>query len=219
MIPVPETTIGKIQSDSSSNLLIYINITSKDVHNAYVNECMELGFVIEYNKSENNYHAYDIHHHSLSVKYEGNQIMSIHLTRSSNSYDDVATKQPEKDDQALINGMHPEFKEAMDSYEAFIDEYCEFMKKYAATTSPDTNLVTDYANYINKYKETMNAFEAWKSKEMNEVETAYYLEVQTRVTQKLLDASISMNHFSQGPIYLGLFISYMIRVLIFDIDI
>lgn len=132
--------------------------------------------------------------------------MSIHLTRSSSSYDDVATKQPEKDDQALINGMHPEFKEVMDSYEAFIDEYCEFMKKYTATTSPDTNLVTDYANYINKYKETMNAFEAWKSKEMNEVETAYYLEVQTRVTQKLLDASISMNHFSQGPIYLGLFI-------------
>ncbi len=29
-----------------------------------------------------------------------------------------------------VNGMRKDFKEAMDSYEVFINEYVEFMKKY-----------------------------------------------------------------------------------------
>ena len=32
----------------------------------------------------------------------------------------------------LIDGMRPEFKEAMDAYEAFYKEYCELLKKYTA---------------------------------------------------------------------------------------
>ena len=89
----------------------------------------------------------------------------------------------------LIDGMRPEFKEAMDSYEAFFDEYIAFMKKYAESDGTDLTLLSDYADYMSKYAETMEAFEAWENKELNTAETAYYIEVQTRISQKLLQVA------------------------------
>lgn len=41
----------------------------------------------------------------------------------------------EKPIENLVDGMRPEFKEAMDAYEAFFDDYCDFMKKF--NESPD----------------------------------------------------------------------------------
>lgn len=35
----------------------------------------------------------------------------------------------------LVDGMRPEFKEEMDNYEAFYDEYCDIMKKYVENPS------------------------------------------------------------------------------------
>lgn len=89
----------------------------------------------------------------------------------------------------LIDGMRPEFKEAMDTYEAFFDEYIAFMKKYAESDGTDLTLLSDYADYMSKYAETMEAFEAWENKELNTAETAYYVEVQTRISQKLLQVA------------------------------
>lgn len=51
------------------------------------------------------------------------------------------------------------------------------------------NLLTDYADYMNKYADMMEKFEQWESNDMNDAELAYYLEVQTRVSKKLLEAS------------------------------
>jgi len=82
--------------------------------------------------------------------------------------------------------MRPEFKEAMDSYEAFFDEYVAFMEKYAASDGSDLTLLTDYADYMSKYADMMADLEAWDSADMNTAETAYYIEVQSRISQKLL---------------------------------
>lgn len=45
---------------------------------------------------------------------------------STTSQSDTANAEDSSTD--LVNGMRPEFKEAMDSYEAFYDEYCAFKK-------------------------------------------------------------------------------------------
>lgn len=89
----------------------------------------------------------------------------------------------------LIDGMRPEFKEAMDSYEAFFDEYVAFMEKYAASDGSDLTLLTDYADYMSKYADMMADLEAWDSADMNTAETAYYIEVQSRISQKLLEVA------------------------------
>ena len=81
-----------------------------------------------------------------------------------------------------------DFEDAMDSYEKFMGEYVEIMKKYNANPN-DMSLLTDYTNYMIDYTEFCEDFEKWNSEEMNDAELAYYLEVQTRVNQKLLELS------------------------------
>lgn len=76
----------------------------------------------------------------------------------------------------------------MDSYEAFIDEYVSFMKKYNANPN-DLTLIANYATYVAKYTDMVNKFDHWKSENLNDAETAYYLEVQTRLNLKLLEAA------------------------------
>ena len=44
--------------------------------------------------------------------------------------------------------MGKEFKAAMDSYEAFIDEYVAFMKKYEKSDGTDPQMIADYGKYI-----------------------------------------------------------------------
>ncbi len=94
----------------------------------------------------------------------------------------------ESDDsaEAAADGPRPEFKEAMDSYEAFFDEYVAFMEKYAASDGSDLSLLADYASYMSTYADMMADLEAWDSEEMSPAETAYYIEVQARISQKLL---------------------------------
>ena len=88
--------------------------------------------------------------------------------------------------EAAADELRPEFKEAMDSYETFFDEYVAFMEKYAASGGSDLSLLADYASYMSKYAEMMSDLEAWSSEDMNLAETAYYIEVQARISQKLL---------------------------------
>ena len=86
----------------------------------------------------------------------------------------------------LIDGMRPEFKQAMDSYEEFMKEYCDFMEKYSKSDGTDVELLADYADYMSKYADVAEDFEAWDGGEMNSAEAAYYLDVQTRINKKLL---------------------------------
>lgn len=83
--------------------------------------------------------------------------------------------------------IRPEFKEAMDSYEEFFDEYAAFMKKYAESGG-SLSMLSDYMEFLDKYTETMEAMEAWEEGEMSTEEAAYYLEVTTRINQKLLNS-------------------------------
>lgn len=45
-----------------------------------------------------------------------------------------------------------------------------------------------YTELVSQYAETMSAMEAWESKDMSDEETAYYVEVTTRINQKLIAA-------------------------------
>lgn len=83
------------------------------------------------------------------------------------------------------DGIRPDFKAAMDSYEQFMDEYVAFMEKYYANPS-DTSLLLEYADYLTKYAEFVSDFDTWQNDELNSEELAYYIEVQGRVSAKLL---------------------------------
>lgn len=108
-----------------------------------------------------------------------------------NTASDTETETPEENKPAenLVDGMRPEFKEALDSYEDFFDEYCDFMKKF--NESPDDlTLLGEYTEYLTQYSETMEKMGELDDGEMNDAEMKYYLEVTNRINEKLLDAAL-----------------------------
>lgn len=88
----------------------------------------------------------------------------------------------------LVDGIRPEFKEAMDSYEAFYDEYCDFMKKYKENPT-DSELLAKYTDMATELIDMQEEFAAWENKELNNAEMKYYLEVTNRITQKLFEVA------------------------------
>lgn len=98
---------------------------------------------------------------------------------------DTKSKDADKNEK-LVDGMRPEFKEAMDSYEEFYDEYCKIMKKYAKNPY-DMELLADYTDMLTKSAEMSEKFAAWENSDLNSVELKYYLDVNNRITKKLLE--------------------------------
>lgn len=84
--------------------------------------------------------------------------------------------------------IDPDFKTAMDSYEAFFDEYVAIMKKYKANPT-DMSILSDYATYMGQYADMMRKFEAWGNEGLSKAELAYYIDVQARITKKLLEVA------------------------------
>ena len=98
---------------------------------------------------------------------------------------------PETESETTVqvsNGIRPEFKEAMDAYEAFYKDYCDFMKKYSENPA-DLSMLTEYASMLVKLNEMNQAFESWDSADMNNEELKYYLDVNNRVTKMLVDVA------------------------------
>lgn len=97
--------------------------------------------------------------------------------------------EPEERDSSFspISGIRTEFKEAMDSYEAFFDEYITFMNNFSNSDNT-LDALSAYADFMSRYSEAMEGMEALGEEEMSTEETAYYLEVTNRINQKLLSA-------------------------------
>ena len=99
----------------------------------------------------------------------------------------------DEDDEDEDDGeVDPELKAFLDSYEAYYDEYIDFMLKYNENPS-DITLMTEYANMMIKLNEFTEAAEKYDSEEMSAADRRYYVEVLTRVQQKLMDASITIS--------------------------
>ncbi len=90
---------------------------------------------------------------------------------------------------APAEGIRPEFREAMDSYEAFFDEYIAFMKAYSESGN-SLEMMDDYLSYMQKYVDMTAKLEALDDGSMSDEEMLYYTEVMLRISQKLTDAGL-----------------------------
>lgn len=201
---MPTSTVGKVSTDTENGCYIYVGETSIDDFNAYADECSNSGFSIDYERGDKFYNAKDEAGNKLSLSYQGNNVMIIQIRKSDeteanapateqeSAFSSATAQQTESaekssDSAELIDGMRPEFKQMMGSYEEFMNEYCEFMIKYAESDGTDEGLLADYASYMSKYADVVEDFEAWDDEEMNTAEMAYYLDVQTRISKKMLE--------------------------------
>lgn len=206
MLPAPKSTTGKFSYEHDDSFFVYVSETSKADYDQYVTDCSANGFNIDYDKSDTYYRADNADGYHISLKYEGNNIMAVEIKASKNS--DAGTSEPattepstettapsesnatetKPNDTDLVDGMRKDFKDAMDSYEAFMDEYVAFMKKYSDNPS-DVGLLADYTKYMSKYADMVEKFDKWESEDLNDAELAYYIDVQARVSKKLLDVA------------------------------
>lgn len=230
LLPVPESGIGKISSESSGHFSIYVGETTLTEFNKYVSACSEKGFRIDYKRGDDFYYADNEDGYSLSLKYEGNSIMYVSIKEPSSDEsagsvsEDIGgteggepsattvtvtvtptqtlTLTPEPTptltptpkatptltpEPVIETGVTPEFKEAMDRYEKFFDEYIAFMKKYEDSDNT-VAMLADYAKYMYEYAEIMDKLTEIDMDELSAADKAYYLEVYTRINKKLLDA-------------------------------
>ena len=82
------------------------------------------------------------------------------------------------------NGVRPEFKRMADEYEAFFNEYCDFMVKYE-NSSDTLSMLTDYIDFMGKYAKYMESMSNVEEQSMNDAETRYALEANARMQMKL----------------------------------
>ncbi len=88
------------------------------------------------------------------------------------------------------DGIRPDFKEAMDSYEAFFDEYIDFMTRYKNADNP-ASMLLDYTSFMKRYADTMEKLDAINEDELSSAESAYYTDVMARISAKMIIASDS----------------------------
>lgn len=89
--------------------------------------------------------------------------------------------------KAADDSISPEFQAAMDSYEAFFNEYADFMKRYEDNPT-DAELLAEMGDMFKREGEMLKEFDAWERDDLNTAELAYYLEVQGRIYAKLAEA-------------------------------
>lgn len=210
MLPVPKSKTGKIKEDSSGDFSALVGDTSEDDFKAYVKGCKEKGFDIDYSNGDDYYNAKCSDGYELEIRYKALKIMEISLfepyefeeettvaetskaesskAESSKSESKAESSKKEQSSKSS-DSVTPEFKKAMDKYEEFFDEYAEFMEKYANSDNP-ASMMKEYSEYMTKYTETMQAFSECEDEEMTEADSLYYLEVQTRINQKLANINI-----------------------------
>lgn len=193
LLPQPESEYGKINSESEDYFSINIYDVSADEYSDYVDSCKEEGFTVDYSGTSTSYYADDEDGNSISVSYdEDEEEMGIWIsayveeteedtTKNSEAEEDT-TSEPEGDDTVENN---TEFRAWVDSYEEFMSEYVDFMKRYSESDGTDLSLLADYTTFMNEYAEFAEASETVNEDELSAEDYAYYLAAYSRITEKL----------------------------------
>ena len=211
-VPKPNSSLGNISLDNSETFGANIGNTTKQDFENYIKACQDAGYVNNHSKSEKRYSATNNDNYKVVIEYHGNNTIyvSVHAPKEEKTNNNSINKEDNKSEEKTSsnnnsstnnssnnnssnnnsNEIRTDFKNAMDSYEKFMDGYISFMKKYNSNPS-DTELLKEYSSYMSKYNDMINTYNKWNSKDLNDAETKYYIEVQTRVNKKLTDATLT----------------------------
>ena len=188
-LPATVSNLAKVTSDSSNCFRILVGNMPMEEFDKYVAACEQKGFTVDYFKKEGYFSAKDSDGFRLSIDYRGCNRVDIMIQTPKEDSSTAPQTNSSIQNSSAATGLRKEFKEAMDSYEAFFDEYIAFMKKYNDSDNFDLNLINDYTEFISKYADFTEKFAKWENEDLNAEETAYYIQVQNRVNKKILELS------------------------------
>ena len=88
------------------------------------------------------------------------------------------------------NGIRPEFKKSMESYETFFDEYIEFMSSFKYEDA-GLSALAKYTEFLTKYEKAISEMDKIDESELTEAEDKLFLETQLRINNKLAETAIN----------------------------
>lgn len=194
LAPAPASKKGKVETDNSTTYSARVGDTSADDYSAYVDSCIKAGFDVDYDRGDKFFTANNSNGASLRVDYEGFNTMLV-TVKAPEKTDDAAETEPTPEPEAKetkteskesSDSVSPSFKETMDSYEQFMNEYVEFMKKYDSSDDP-LSMAADYTSMMARYADMTTKYGSIDEGSLSAADSAYYLEVQARVTKKLAE--------------------------------
>ena len=106
-----------------------------------------------------------------------------------NTNDAPAPPENKPDETKDKNYISPDLKAFLESYEAFMDEYCDYLEHY---DSSDAVQLIKYASLMQKYSDFAKKAEAYDESKMTDAEAIYYAETLNRINIKLMKASQNM---------------------------
>lgn len=86
--------------------------------------------------------------------------------------------------------INPELKKALDDYEVFINQYCDFLDAYlTADTNEQLAMMSDYTAIMSQYSDVADAIRALGEcrDQMNSEELKYYLDVTNRCSTRMIE--------------------------------
>ncbi len=178
LVPAPTSTTGKIDSDSSTFFFAYVGETNAEAFAAYVDACSGAGFNVDYDRGDTWYSADNADGVSLRVEYRGFNTMAVRV-------DAPEAEAPAATESSA--GGSSDFRATMDAYEAFMNEYCDFMETYSSDSSNVVAMATDYANMMSRYSDMTEQIDAIDESSLSAEDLAYYTEVMGRVNARLLE--------------------------------
>lgn len=87
------------------------------------------------------------------------------------------------------SGVDPDFKEYMDSYEKFMNEYCDFMESY---NSADATQLLKYTQLVAEYAEYTSKVDSYNEDNLSTEDYQYFVDVTARVDKRLLEVAGSI---------------------------
>ena len=123
-----------------------------------------------------------------SIGVYTNLMISAKLSDENKAYvSAVGNTGDNSKDSASADGVNPELREFLDSYEKFVDKYVDFMKKYINDSSNVTKMLTEYTEIMEEYADFIEKVDAYDTETMSAADASYYIEVTSRCTQKMLE--------------------------------
>lgn len=82
------------------------------------------------------------------------------------------------------DGVTPSVKAALDEYETFMNQYCDFMEEYIGS-GYSVNMMSNYSKFLSQYNKVSSKFRAIDTTTFTAADSAYYAEVVARTTERL----------------------------------
>lgn len=187
-LPAPKSTTGKFSYEYDDHFRVYVGETSRADYDQYVADCVANGFDIDYNKGDTYYRADNVAGYHISLKYEGNRIMSVEISApkdDSTSTSTPAAADPTPDStepkdtktgSSSTPSTEPSSTQGNSKYETIYNEYAQKIRD-AAPSSSISELaeianegVTKMAEYMWTAKGTdgqYSTYEEWAGKLMD----------------------------------------------------